>query len=66
MKQPCCKDENSKCTGKWIISISAVVGFLTVAGVVMLWLCKKYKKCTSVFTDDGSIDCSGCDMEEGM
>lgn len=55
-----CHEGNNRCSPtKWIVTISAIVGFLGMATVFTLWLIKKYKKCTCVFTDDGTIDCSG-------
>ena len=60
-----CQEGNHCSPGKWIVTVSAIVGFLGMATVFTLWLCKKYKKCTAVFTDDGTMDCLGsCDDEQ--
>ena len=59
-----------QCTAKkckassFFTTLCAIVGFLGIATCVTLWICKKYRKCTSVFNDDGSIDCSGDGEEE--
>lgn len=53
---------SSECKCKtlgWLVTISAIVGFLGMAFVFFSWLLKKYKKCSASFTDDGSTDC-GC------
>ena len=55
----CC--ERDKCKPfRWIVTVSAIVGFVGMATVFVVWLCKKYKKCTAAFTDDGSMDCMDC------
>ncbi|MBE6638559.1 MAG: hypothetical protein E7616_03760 [Ruminococcaceae bacterium] len=57
--------EKEKCgIGKWIVSISAIVGFVGMATIVTLWLCKKYKKCVAPFSDDENLDCTLDDICE--
>ena len=52
----CCKE---KCKGvKWLVAISAMVGFVGMASVFAMWLFKRYKKCVAPYTDAGSLDCS--------
>ena len=62
MKNEMCRTEDCSCkSGKWFTAVCAIVGFLGMATVLTLWLCKKYRKCTAAFHDDGSLDCSDCD-----
>ena len=67
MKNDLCCTESSCQSGKWFTAICAIVGFVGMATVLTLWLCKKYRKCTAVIytvlygkVHKSTTACRGC------
>ena len=63
-KNICCCESNDSHSKSWFGAICTIVGFLSIATLVTLWICKKYRKCTRAFHDDGSIDCDCSCIDE--